>query len=66
MPGMFSLMTLASYWNRETNALFNSTPTEWATFAWESASKSALLVRHGDDHTTFNRKNSDSPSKFLR
>jgi hypothetical protein len=33
-----------------------STPTEWATFAWEHAakSKSALVVRHGDDHTTFN------------
>lgn len=33
-----------------------STPTEWATFGWEHAakSKSALVVRHGDDHTTFN------------
>lgn len=31
-----------------------STPTEWATVAWEQASRSALVVRHGDDHTTFN------------
>ncbi|KAF2494345.1 alpha/beta-hydrolase [Lophium mytilinum] len=31
-----------------------STPTEWATVAWKEADHSALLVRHGDDHTTFN------------
>lgn len=33
-----------------------STPTEWATFAWKNSSNSALVVRHGDDHTTFNRE----------
>ncbi|KAF2812960.1 alpha/beta-hydrolase [Mytilinidion resinicola] len=31
-----------------------STPTEWATIAWKTADHSALLVRHGDNHTTFN------------
>lgn len=31
-----------------------STPTEWSAFAWEHAKGSALVVRHGDDHTTFN------------
>ena len=31
-----------------------SAPTEWTTFAWEQAKNSTLLVRHGDDHTTFN------------
>ena len=28
-------------------------PFEWATFAWQSAPNLALVVRHGDDHTSF-------------
>jgi hypothetical protein len=48
-----------------------STPTEWATFAWEHAEKSgsALVVRHGDDHTTFNLPGSSATAiekAFLR
>lgn len=39
-----------------------STPTEWATFAWKNSSNSGLVVRHGDDHTTFNCKISQSCS----
>ncbi|KAJ6540359.1 hypothetical protein B0H19DRAFT_959657 [Mycena capillaripes] len=27
--------------------------TEFATFAWEQAPNSTLVIRHGDDHTTF-------------
>src|SRR5262245_42342751 len=30
-----------------------STPTELSTIAWQQAPKSALVVRHGDDHGTF-------------
>src|ERR1700761_994536 len=41
-----------------------STPTEWATVAWKSAHNSALVVRHGDDHTTFNRANASSSLCF--
>jgi len=28
-------------------------PMEWASFVWQSAPNSALVVRHGDDHTSF-------------
>lgn len=28
-------------------------PVEWASFVWQSAPNSALVVRHGDDHTSF-------------
>ncbi|KAJ7860601.1 hypothetical protein B0H14DRAFT_2506294 [Mycena olivaceomarginata] len=28
-------------------------PTEMTTFAWEQAPKSTLVIRHGDDHTSF-------------
>jgi hypothetical protein len=28
-------------------------PTEWAEAMWEQSPNSVLVVRHGDDHTTF-------------
>ncbi|KAI1617240.1 hypothetical protein EDD36DRAFT_484980 [Exophiala viscosa] len=31
-----------------------ATPTEKATFQWQQAPNSVLLVRHGDDHVSFN------------
>jgi hypothetical protein len=33
-----------------------STPIEKALFTWHQANNSALVVRHGDDHTSFNCK----------
>ncbi|KAF2474348.1 alpha/beta-hydrolase, partial [Lindgomyces ingoldianus] len=30
-----------------------STPIEWATFSWNTAPKSVLVVRHGDGHVSF-------------
>ena len=33
-----------------------STPIEKALYTWNQARNSALIVRHGDDHTSFNCK----------
>ena len=33
-----------------------SAPTEKTTFAWQHMPNSGLVVRHGDDHVSFNRK----------
>ncbi|MCJ1379735.1 hypothetical protein MMC17_002838 [Xylographa soralifera] len=38
-------------------------PTEWAEPAWSQARNSVLVVRHGDDHTTFSL--SDQPSTAM-
>jgi hypothetical protein len=38
-------------------------PMEWATFAWETAANSALVIRHGDDHTSFSL--ADQPATLL-
>jgi len=32
----------------------HSTPTELANLEWKQAPNSVLIVRHGDDHGTFN------------
>jgi hypothetical protein len=40
-----------------------SAPTEWADLMWEQSPKSVLVVRHGDDHTTFSLV--DQPAKII-
>ena len=39
-----------------TKSTSRSTPTEKATFQWHQAPNSVLMVRHGDDHVSFNGK----------
>ncbi|KAJ7709319.1 hypothetical protein B0H14DRAFT_3022840 [Mycena olivaceomarginata] len=41
-------------------------PTEMTTFAWEQAPKSTLVIRHGDDHTSFWDTAGDVARSFLR
>ena len=46
-----------------TSDFVGSAPTEWADLMWEQSAKSVLVVRHGDDHTTFSLV--DQPAKII-
>jgi hypothetical protein len=44
---------------RETYKISNydtSAPTEWARLIWKQNQESALVIRHGDDHVSLQRK----------
>lgn len=49
----------------DTHSLFSnndaSAPTEWARLIWEQNPDSALVIRHGDDHVSLQRKSYSPP-----